>query len=112
MTNLLKYGVAVAAVVAFGSTAIGSAEAQEKKSLAFVVNAASDFWKLAEAGVKKAGRYYDFKTAKGIEEQKAKLFATGLERGNSIVGHMVMSTLFLREHNNICDELFGFLVLI
>jgi ribose transport system substrate-binding protein len=31
-----------------------SAVAQEKKQLAFVVNAASDFWKLAEAGVKKA----------------------------------------------------------
>ena len=29
-------------------------QAQEKKQLAFVVNAASDFWKLAEAGVKKA----------------------------------------------------------
>ena len=28
--------------------------AQEKKALAFVVNGASDFWKLAEAGVKKA----------------------------------------------------------
>ena len=28
--------------------------AQDKKQLAFVVNAASDFWKLAEAGVKKA----------------------------------------------------------
>ena len=28
--------------------------AQEKKQLAFIVNAASDFWKLAEAGVKKA----------------------------------------------------------
>lgn len=39
------------------------------------------------------------------DEQKAKLFATGLERGNSIVGHMAMSTLFLREHNNICDAL-------
>lgn len=31
-----------------------SAHAQEKKQLAFVVNGASDFWKLAEAGVKKA----------------------------------------------------------
>lgn len=30
------------------------AVAQEKKKLAFVVNASSDFWKLAEAGVKKA----------------------------------------------------------
>jgi ribose transport system substrate-binding protein len=31
-----------------------SANAQQKKSLAFVVNGASDFWKIAEAGVKKA----------------------------------------------------------
>jgi ribose transport system substrate-binding protein len=31
-----------------------AANAQEKKSLAFVVNGASDFWKIAEAGVKKA----------------------------------------------------------
>jgi ribose transport system substrate-binding protein len=30
------------------------AMAQEKKTLAFVVNGASDFWKIAEAGVKKA----------------------------------------------------------
>jgi ribose transport system substrate-binding protein len=37
-----------AALVATG------AEAQGKKSLVFVVNGASDFWKLAEAGVKKA----------------------------------------------------------
>ena len=33
---------------------VSGAQAQEKKQLAFVVNAASDFWKLAEAGVKKA----------------------------------------------------------
>jgi ribose transport system substrate-binding protein len=32
----------------------GAAEAQSKKTLAFVVNGASDFWKAAEAGVKKA----------------------------------------------------------
>lgn len=31
-----------------------SAQAEEKKSMAFVVNGASDFWKLAEAGVRKA----------------------------------------------------------
>jgi ribose transport system substrate-binding protein len=41
----------VAAIVAFTAFAAG---AQEKKSLAFVVNGASDFWKIAEAGVKKA----------------------------------------------------------
>src|SRR5260370_797856 len=32
----------------------GSSEAAGKKTLAFVVNGASDFWKAAEAGVKKA----------------------------------------------------------
>lgn len=32
----------------------GMAQAQDKTSMAFVVNAASDFWKLAEAGVKAA----------------------------------------------------------
>ena len=38
-----------------GATLLASgALAQEKKQLAFVVNGASDFWKLAEAGVKKA----------------------------------------------------------
>jgi len=39
---VMTLGVATAAV------------AQEKKTLAFVVNGASDFWKIAEAGVKKA----------------------------------------------------------
>ena len=43
--------LAVAASLALSAT---HAAAQEKKKLAFVVNAASDFWKLAEAGVKKA----------------------------------------------------------
>jgi ribose transport system substrate-binding protein len=42
----------MAATLAFGA-AFG-VQAQEKQQLAFVVNAASDFWKLAEAGVKKA----------------------------------------------------------
>ncbi len=32
----------------------GAAHAEDKKALAFVVNGASDFWKLAEAGVRKA----------------------------------------------------------
>ena len=42
---------AIAACLVLSAT---PALAQEKKQLAFVVNAASDFWKLAEAGVKKA----------------------------------------------------------
>jgi ribose transport system substrate-binding protein len=44
-------GAALAVVVALGAS---QATAQEKKQLVFIVNAASDFWKLAEAGVKKA----------------------------------------------------------
>jgi ribose transport system substrate-binding protein len=43
---------AVAASLAMGA-GVG-AQAQEKPKLAFVVNAASDFWKLAESGSKKA----------------------------------------------------------
>jgi len=40
---------ALALAVALSATA---GLAQDKKTLAFVVNGASDFWKLAEAGVK------------------------------------------------------------
>ncbi len=32
----------------------GTPQSADKKTLAFVVNGASDFWKAAEAGVKKA----------------------------------------------------------
>jgi ribose transport system substrate-binding protein len=50
----MKSLVSIAAIVATGLMLVGGAVAQEKKQLAFVVNASSDFWKLAEAGVKKA----------------------------------------------------------
>lgn len=50
MTGLALAGATALALV----IGLGSAQAQEKQQLAFVVNAASDFWKLAEAGVKKA----------------------------------------------------------
>lgn len=39
--------------------------------------------------------------------RKQKLYATGLERGNSSIGYVAISTLFLREHNRICDLLVG-----
>ena len=39
------------------------------------------------------------------DSEKDKLLATGLERGNGILGHNVISTIFLREHNSICDLL-------
>ncbi|HEX6707187.1 MAG TPA: sugar-binding protein [Albitalea sp.] len=43
-----------AAALALALGAAGLATAQSKKTLVFVVNGASDFWKIAEAGVKKA----------------------------------------------------------
>lgn len=38
-------------------------------------------------------------------DRKARLYATGLERGNSSIGYAAMSTLFLREHNRVCKDL-------
>jgi ribose transport system substrate-binding protein len=46
------YALGLSAAILIAVT--GGASAEDKKQLAFVVNAASDFWKLAEAGVKKA----------------------------------------------------------
>jgi ribose transport system substrate-binding protein len=46
--------LAAAAVLTLALGATPSATAQQKKTLVFVVNGASDFWKIAEAGVKKA----------------------------------------------------------
>jgi ribose transport system substrate-binding protein len=51
MRRFLVAGVSVALAMALG---LGPANAADKKTLAFVVNGASDFWKIAEAGVKKA----------------------------------------------------------
>ncbi|WP_417308403.1 sugar-binding protein [Devosia sp.] len=50
----MKSVISLAAVLAAGLVLTSGAIAQDKPKLAFVVNAASDFWKLAEAGVKKA----------------------------------------------------------
>ena len=50
----MKIQVLAAAAAAVGLLVAGAATAQDKQQLAFVVNASSDFWKLAEAGVKKA----------------------------------------------------------
>lgn len=47
-------GVTALAALALALSAASIATAQQKKTLVFVVNGASDFWKIAEAGVKKA----------------------------------------------------------
>jgi len=49
LKRILAAGLSVALALA-----VSSASAADKKTLAFVVNGASDFWKIAEAGVKKA----------------------------------------------------------
>ena len=38
-------------------------------------------------------------------ERIKKLYAVGLDRGNSSIGYVAISTIFLREHNRICDTL-------
>jgi ribose transport system substrate-binding protein len=51
----MKNRIAMTAIAAVMSLAfVGGAHAEDKKTLAFVVNVPSDFWKAAEAGVKKA----------------------------------------------------------
>jgi ribose transport system substrate-binding protein len=50
MKRLLLTATAVAALMSFA----GTSQTADKKTLAFVVNGASDFWKAAEAGVRKA----------------------------------------------------------
>jgi ribose transport system substrate-binding protein len=50
MKTACRLGLALAASVAMSTFAL----ARDKPELAFVVNGASDFWKIAEAGVKKA----------------------------------------------------------
>jgi ribose transport system substrate-binding protein len=50
----MKYAVSCAAAVAVALSLGTAAVAQDKPEIAFVVNGPSDFWKLAEAGVKKA----------------------------------------------------------
>src|SRR5579863_8169001 len=50
MKSLILAGVAASALFALAT----GAQAADKKTLVFVVNGASDFWKASEAGVKKA----------------------------------------------------------
>ena len=54
MKSLIRNASVAAMALAVGMTATAIARADDKPTLAFVVNGASDFWKAAEAGVKKA----------------------------------------------------------
>ncbi len=50
----MNFRITTAALAIAATLAATTGYAADKKALAFVVNGASDFWKLAEAGVKKA----------------------------------------------------------
>lgn len=50
----MRMRISTVALTLVAALTTSTSLAQEKKALAFVVNGASDFWKLAEAGVKKA----------------------------------------------------------
>jgi prostaglandin-endoperoxide synthase 2 len=40
-----------------------------------------------------------------LDERKRGLYATGLERSNSTILYTAISTIFIREHNRLCDQL-------
>ena len=50
----MKMKMTLSALLLTAAFAVTGAQAEDKKQLVFVVNGASDFWKLAEAGVRKA----------------------------------------------------------
>jgi ribose transport system substrate-binding protein len=50
----MKMKLTIPALLLAAAFAVTGAQAEDKKQLVFVVNGASDFWKLAEAGVRKA----------------------------------------------------------
>ncbi|MGX8010789.1 sugar-binding protein [Mesorhizobium sp. ORM8.1] len=54
MKSIIRNASVAAAALVVGLAATAIARADDKPTLAFVVNGASDFWKAAEAGVKKA----------------------------------------------------------
>ncbi|MGD9912554.1 MAG: sugar-binding protein [Rhizobiaceae bacterium] len=50
----MRFRILTVSLLLTAALGVAAAQAEDKKSIAFVVNGASDFWKLAEAGVKKA----------------------------------------------------------
>jgi ribose transport system substrate-binding protein len=68
VNRILLTGISTALALSFAS----AVSAADKKSLFFVVNGASDFWKIAEAGVKKAqGELPNYELSVKYPEQAA-----------------------------------------
>ncbi|PBB97752.1 sugar-binding protein [Mesorhizobium sp. WSM3862] len=72
MKSMIRNASVAAAALAIGLTASAAVRADDKPTLAFVVNGASDFWKAAEAGVKKAqGELTDYNLELKYPEQSS-----------------------------------------
>ncbi|TGQ74326.1 MAG: ABC transporter substrate-binding protein [Mesorhizobium sp.] len=72
MKSLIRNASVATAALLLGLTATAIARADDKPTLAFVVNGASDFWKAAEAGVKKAqGELPDYNLELKYPEQSS-----------------------------------------
>ena len=72
MKSLIRNASVAAAALLLGLSATAIARADDKPTLAFVVNGASDFWKAAEAGVKKAqGELPDYNLELKYPEQSS-----------------------------------------
>lgn len=72
MKSVMRTASVAAGALLLGLSASAIARAQDKPTLAFVVNGASDFWKAAEAGVKKAqGELPDYSLELKYPEQSS-----------------------------------------
>ncbi|OBQ77412.1 sugar-binding protein [Mesorhizobium sp. WSM3873] len=72
MKSMIRNASVAAAALVIGLTASAAVRADDKPTLAFVVNGASDFWKAAEAGVKKAqGELPDYNLELKYPEQSS-----------------------------------------
>ncbi|AZO72376.1 MULTISPECIES: sugar-binding protein [unclassified Mesorhizobium] len=72
MKSMIRNASVAAAALALGLSASATVRADDKPTLAFVVNGASDFWKAAEAGVKKAqGELPDYNLELKYPEQSS-----------------------------------------
>lgn len=72
-----------------------------------VENTTTDNWVFASKEFEELHPRYalDF-IFNGVPEERLKrMFAVGLEHGNSAIGYSIINTIMLREHNRICDLL-------
>lgn len=114
MMSSMKFAVAVAGGLLLGSSALVSAQAASKPTMVFVTNGASDFWKAAAAGVKKAQtelpgyklelQYPDQATVASQDQLMDNLAAAGVKA-------IIVSTVDPKNSTKELDKLAGELAL-